>query len=41
MPSRSDEPAKVLAEITETATAERAECIMLNKGPYLPQALAR
>jgi pyruvate kinase len=27
------------AEITDAATAERAECIMLNKGPYLPQAL--
>jgi pyruvate kinase len=27
------------AEITDAATAERAECIMLNKGPYLPEAL--
>ncbi|MCC6533946.1 MAG: pyruvate kinase [Burkholderiales bacterium] len=27
------------AEITDAATAERAECIMLNKGPFLPEAL--
>jgi pyruvate kinase len=27
------------AEITDAATAERAECIMLNKGPYLVEAL--
>jgi len=27
------------AEITDAATAERAECIMLNKGPYLSAAL--
>jgi len=27
------------AEMTDAASAERAECIMLNKGPYLPQAL--
>lgn len=27
------------AEVTDAASAERAECIMLNKGPYLPQAL--
>lgn len=27
------------AEVTDAAAAERAECIMLNKGPYLPQAL--
>ncbi len=31
MPSR--------AEITDAAMAERAECIMLNKGEYIPQAL--
>jgi len=28
------------AEITDAAMAERAECVMLNKGPYLLQALA-
>ena len=27
------------AEITDAASAERAECIMLNKGAYLPEAL--
>lgn len=27
------------AEMTDAASAQRAECIMLNKGPYLPQAL--
>jgi pyruvate kinase len=27
------------AEMTDAASAERAECIMLNKGPHLPQAL--
>lgn len=27
------------AEITDAASAQRAECIMLNKGAYLPQAL--
>lgn len=27
------------AEMTDATSAQRAECIMLNKGPYLPQAL--
>lgn len=27
------------AELTDAASAERAECVMLNKGPYLTQAL--
>lgn len=28
------------AEVTDAAMAERAECVMLNKGPYITQALA-
>lgn len=32
MPSRG--------EFTDAAMAQRAECVMLNKGPYLPEALA-
>lgn len=28
------------AEITDAAAAERAECVMLNKGPYIEQAIA-
>jgi pyruvate kinase len=32
MPSR--------AEITDAAMGERAECVMLNKGPYLCEAVA-
>lgn len=28
------------AEITDAAMGERAECVMLNKGPHLPQAVA-
>jgi pyruvate kinase len=28
------------AEITDAAMSERAECVMLNKGPYLAQAVA-
>jgi pyruvate kinase len=28
------------AEMTDAAMAERAECVMLNKGPYLPAAVA-
>jgi len=28
------------AEITDAAMGERAECVMLNKGPHLEQALA-
>ena len=28
------------AEISDAAMSERAECVMLNKGPYLIQALA-
>jgi pyruvate kinase len=28
------------AEVTDAAMGERAECVMLNKGPYLPDALA-
>ena len=28
------------AEMTDAAMAERAECIMLNKGPFLPEAVA-
>jgi pyruvate kinase len=31
MPSR--------AEMTDAAMAERAECVMLNKGPYLAEAI--
>jgi len=27
------------AEITDAAMAERAECVMLNKGPYILDAL--
>ena len=27
------------AEVTDAAMGERAECVMLNKGPYLPQAV--
>jgi pyruvate kinase len=27
------------AEMTDAAMAERAECVMLNKGPYLPEAV--
>lgn len=27
------------AEVTDAAAGARAECVMLNKGPYLPQAL--
>ncbi len=28
------------AEVTDAAVAERAECVMLNKGPFLPRAVA-
>jgi pyruvate kinase len=28
------------AEMTDAAMAERAECVMLNKGPYLPEAVS-
>ncbi len=28
------------AEITDAAMSERAECVMLNKGPHLPEAVA-
>jgi pyruvate kinase len=28
------------AETTDAAMAQRAECVMLNKGPYLPEAVA-
>jgi pyruvate kinase len=31
MPSR--------AEVTDAAMASRAECVMLNKGPYIPQTM--
>jgi pyruvate kinase len=27
------------AEMTDAAMAERAECVMLNKGPFLPEAV--
>lgn len=27
------------AEITDAAMAERAECVMLNKGPYVAEAV--
>ena len=27
------------AEMTDAAMAERAECVMLNKGPYLSEAV--
>ena len=35
---KQDRPSR--AEITDAAMAERAECVMLNKGPYLYDALA-
>jgi pyruvate kinase len=28
------------AEMTDVAMAARAECVMLNKGPFLPEAVA-
>jgi len=28
------------AEVTDAAMAVRAECVMLNKGPFLPEAIA-
>ena len=27
------------AEVTDAAMAERAECVMLNKGPYIDEAI--
>jgi pyruvate kinase len=35
--ARTGQPSR--AEITDAAMAERAECVMLNKGPYVVQAV--
>jgi pyruvate kinase len=35
--ARTNQPSR--AEITDVAMGERAECIMLNKGPYIVQAV--
>jgi pyruvate kinase len=35
--TREGEPSR--AEVSDAALGERAECVMLNKGPYLPDAL--
>ena len=36
--ARTGQPSR--AEITDAAMSERAECVMLNKGPYIVEAIA-
>jgi pyruvate kinase len=36
--ARTGQPSR--AEITDAASSERAECVMLNKGPYIVEAIA-
>ena len=36
--SKADLPAR--AEITDAAMGERAECVMLNKGPHIREAMS-
>lgn len=35
--ARTGQPSR--AEVTDAAMAERAECVMLNKGPYITNAI--
>jgi pyruvate kinase len=37
LPVRADSDSR--AEITDAAMSERAECVMLNKGPHIQQAV--
>jgi pyruvate kinase len=36
--ARTGQPSR--AEVTDAAMSERAECVMLNKGPYITQAIS-
>jgi pyruvate kinase len=38
MLARTGQPSR--AEITDAAMSERADCVMLNKGPHITQAIA-
>lgn len=37
-PSRTGLPSR--AEVTDAAMAQRAECVMLNKGPFINEAIS-